>query len=64
MCGFTSSGTRLRGRAARGERLVDYAPQGHWKAITFVGGLQQGLNGGLVLGGTLDPAAGAGLKSA
>ena len=32
---------RLRGRASRGERLVDYAPQGHWKTITFVGGLRQ-----------------------
>jgi len=33
---------RLRGRAPRGERLVDYAPQGHWKTITFVGALRQG----------------------
>jgi transposase len=32
---------RLRGRAPRGARLVDYAPQGHWKTITFVGGLRQ-----------------------
>jgi transposase len=32
---------RLRGRAPRGERLIDYAPQGHWKTITFVGGLRQ-----------------------
>src|SRR5208282_910445 len=32
---------RLSGRAPRGERLVDYAPQGHWKTITFVGGLRQ-----------------------
>ena len=32
---------RLRGRAPRGERLVDYAPLGHWKTITFVGGLRQ-----------------------
>ena len=31
---------RLRGRAPRGARLVDYAPQGHWKTITFVGGLR------------------------
>jgi hypothetical protein len=30
---------RLRGRA--GERLVGYAPHGHWKTITFVGGLRQ-----------------------
>ena len=32
---------RLRGRARRGERLVDYAPHGHWKTITFVAGLRQ-----------------------
>jgi hypothetical protein len=32
---------RLRGRAPRGERLVDYAPHGHWKTITFVGSLRQ-----------------------
>jgi transposase len=31
---------RLRGRARRGERLVDYAPHGHWKTITFVAGLR------------------------
>src|SRR5207247_1522064 len=27
---------RLHGRCARGERLVDHVPQGHWKTITFV----------------------------
>ena len=32
---------RLRGRAPRGERLVGYAPHGHRKTITFVGGLRQ-----------------------
>ena len=32
---------RLYGRASRGERLVDYAPHGAWKMITFVGGLRQ-----------------------
>jgi hypothetical protein len=33
---------RLRGQAPRGERrLIDYAPHGHWKTITFVGGLRQ-----------------------
>lgn len=31
---------RLRGRCPRGVRLVDYAPQGHWKTITFVAGLR------------------------
>src|SRR6202043_3741911 len=31
---------RLRGRCARGVRLVGYAPHGHWKTITFVAGLR------------------------
>jgi transposase len=32
---------RLRGRAPRGERLIDHAPHGAWKTITFVGSLRQ-----------------------
>jgi hypothetical protein len=32
---------RLRGRCPRGERLIGYAPQGHWKVMTFVAGLRQ-----------------------
>jgi transposase len=31
---------RLRGRCARGMRLIGYAPHGHWKTITFVAGLR------------------------
>ena len=31
---------RLRGRCRRGERLIGYVPQGHWKTITFVAGLR------------------------
>src|SRR5262245_3750198 len=31
---------RLRGRCPRGERLIGYAPHGHWKTITFVAGLR------------------------
>jgi hypothetical protein len=31
---------RLRGRCPRGERLLGYAPQGHWKTITFIAGLR------------------------
>ena len=27
--------------APRGERLVGYAPQGHWKTLTFVAGLRE-----------------------
>jgi transposase len=33
---------RLRGRAPRGKRLVDYAPHGAWKTVTFVGALRRG----------------------
>jgi transposase len=32
---------RLYGRSPRGERLIGYAPHGHWKTITFVAGLRQ-----------------------
>src|SRR6266536_6552772 len=35
-----TSMVRLRGRCPRGERLVGYAPQGHWKTLTFVAGLR------------------------
>jgi transposase len=31
---------RTRGRCSRGDRLVDYAPQGHWKTMTFIAGLR------------------------
>jgi len=31
---------RLWGRSLRGERLIGYAPHGHWKTITFVAGLR------------------------
>jgi transposase len=32
---------RLHGRCARGERLVDHVPQGHWKTVTFVAALRR-----------------------
>jgi len=32
---------RLSGRCARGERLVDHVPQGHWKTLTFVAALRR-----------------------
>ena len=35
-----TSMVRLRGRCPRGERLIGYAPLGHWKTITFVAGLR------------------------
>jgi transposase len=31
--------TRLRGRAPRGERLIDKTPQGHWKTSTLIAAL-------------------------
>jgi transposase len=37
----STSMVRLRGRCLRGERLIAYAPQGHWKVITFVAGLRE-----------------------
>lgn len=46
---------RLRGRAPRGERLVGYTPHGHWKTITFVGGLRQrGMIAPFVLEGAIN----------
>ena len=30
---------RLRGRCSAWRAAVDYAPHGHWKTVTFVGGL-------------------------
>ena len=32
--------TRLRGRCAKGSRLIDRVPHGHWKTTTFVAGLR------------------------
>ena len=32
--------TRLRGRCAKGARLVDRVPHGHWKTTTFVAGMR------------------------
>jgi len=31
--------TRLRGRALRGERLIDKTPHGHWKTTTLIAAL-------------------------
>src|ERR671917_191467 len=45
---------RLSGWAARGERLVDAAPAGHWKTTTFVAGLRsRALIAPLVLDGPM-----------
>jgi len=46
---------RLRGRAPRGERLVEYAPHGAWKTVTFVGGLRQrGMTAPFVIEGAMN----------
>jgi transposase len=38
--GTNTQMTRTRGRCQKGQRLVDYAPHGHWKTTTFVAGLR------------------------
>src|SRR5260370_30561862 len=46
---------RLRGRSPRGERLIGYAPHGHWKTITFVAGLRmRGMTAPFVLEGRMN----------
>jgi transposase len=46
---------RLRGRAPRGELLVDYAPHGAWKTVTFVGALRQrGMTAPFVIEGAMN----------
>ena len=50
-----SAMVRLCGRGPIGERLVDYAPHGHWKIITFVGGLRlRGMTAPFVLEGAMN----------
>ena len=54
----TTNMTRLRGRAPRGERLVDKVPHGHWKTSTLIAAL--GLSGvrcSAVLDGAVNGAA-------
>ena len=38
--GTNTQMTRLRGRCAKGARLVDRVPHGHWKTTTFVAGMR------------------------
>src|SRR5499433_3764433 len=46
---------RLYGRSPRGERLIGYAPHGHWKTITFVAGLRlRRMTAPLVLEGAMN----------
>ena len=47
--------TRLRGRSAKGTRLVARVPYGHWKTTTFVAALRtSGLTAPLVLDGAIN----------
>lgn len=47
--------TRSRGRAPRGERLVDYVPHGHWKTTTFLAALRiNGLTAPLAIDGAVN----------
>lgn len=47
--------TRLRGRAPRGQRLIDKTPHGHWKTTTLIGALgRHGLCGSMVVDGAVN----------
>lgn len=47
--------TRLRGRAPRGQRLVDHVPQGHWKTTTLIGALDMdGVRCSMVVDGAVN----------
>jgi transposase len=51
----TTKMVRLNGRCPRGERLIGYAPHGHWKTITFVAGLRNdGIVAPFVVDGPMD----------
>ena len=53
--GASTKMTRLRGRAPRGQRLRASVPHGHWKTITFVGGLRlSGMTAPMVLDGPMN----------
>src|SRR5262249_31545457 len=47
--------TRLRGRAPRGQRVVEKAPPGHWKTSTLVAALaHRGIRCSMVLDGAVN----------
>lgn len=47
--------TRLRGRAPRGQRLVEKVPHGHWNTTTLVAALgHDGMRCGMTLNGAVD----------
>ena len=50
--------TRLRGRAARGQRLVEAVPHGHWKTTTLIAALDaRGVRCSMVLDGAVNRVA-------
>jgi transposase len=50
--------TRLRGRAPRGQRLVEAVPHGHWKTTTLIAALDAGgVRCSMVLDGAVNRAA-------
>lgn len=50
--------TRLYGRSRKGERAVDYAPQGHWRTTTLVGAITlESTIAPMTLDGPMDTAA-------
>jgi transposase len=47
--------TRLRGRALKGQRLVEKVPHGHWKTTTLIAALdQQGMRCSMTLDGPVN----------
>ena len=54
----TTNLTRLRGRAVRGQRVVDAVPHGHWKTTTLIAALDcQGMRCSMVLDGAVNALA-------
>ena len=47
--------TRLRGRAPKGQRLVEKVPHGHWQTTTLIAALgHRGMRCGMTLNGAVD----------
>jgi transposase len=56
--GLNTKMARLRGRSAKGHRLVASIPHGHWKTMTFIAGLRHdGMTAPWVLDGPMDGLA-------
>jgi transposase len=54
----TTNMTRLRGRALRGQRVVDAVPHGHWKTTTLIAALDcTGMRCSMVLDGAVNRLA-------